>query len=194
MKRQVESGCDAVASASLRLVSDERTRPSLEQRIDQLFDELHRPVCRYLLWLGVSRAEAEELTQETFLRLFEHLRDGGDDRHLRGWVYRVAHNLSINAVKRQRFIDALDSSQWSDVMTQQFDPAVGPEDALLRRERLQRVKAAIATLPAHQRECLFLRAEGFRYREIADILNVSVPNVGESLRRAVEKLAKKAHD
>src|ERR1700694_5178085 len=68
----------------------------LEEQITQLFTQLREPVYRYLLCLGVTSTEAEEITQETFLRLFRHLHAGGAEVNLRGWIFRVAHNIGIN--------------------------------------------------------------------------------------------------
>ena len=56
----------------------------LEEQITQLFDELRQPVRRYLLCLNVSPMEAEEIIQDTFLRLFRHLHSGGREDNLRG--------------------------------------------------------------------------------------------------------------
>ena len=59
---------------------------------------------------------------------------------------------------------------------------------MLRKEKVLRVYAAISMLSAQQKQCLYLRAEGFRYREIAEILGVTISTVAESLRRAIKKL------
>lgn len=71
--------------------------------------------------------------------------------------------------------------------------APSPEAALLDRERRERLEKAVSELSPQQRSCLHLRAEGFSYREIAGILGVSTPTVGEFLRRAVERLRKLCH-
>jgi len=65
--------------------------------------------------------------------------------------------------------------------------------ALLRREQLAELRDAIRSLPPQQQVCLHLRAEGFRYRAIADILGVKVPTVAEHLRRALTRLRKVMH-
>ena len=65
----------------------------LEERVTQLFDELHVPVYRYLLYLTMSPTETDEIIQETFLRLYQHLNSGGNERNLRGWIFRVAQSV-----------------------------------------------------------------------------------------------------
>jgi RNA polymerase sigma-70 factor (ECF subfamily) len=164
----------------------------LEERITQLYVELREPVYRYLLCLGVNPSEADEIVQETFFRLYRHVHAGGREDNLRGWVFRVAHNISINEFKsRKRFVSST-PGDFAEVDTV-ADPRRGPEELLLRRETMARVHAAISALSDQQKECLYLRAEGFRYREIAEILEVTISTVVESLRRAMKKLVKEAH-
>jgi RNA polymerase sigma-70 factor (ECF subfamily) len=164
----------------------------LEEKITRLFDELREPVWRYLLCRGVSPTEADEIVQETFLRLYRHLHPGGREDNLRGWVFRVAHNISINELKSRRFLVLSGSEQWAELNTSSIDPAPGPEERLLRKERMVRAHAAISALSEQQKQCLYLRAEGFRYREIADILGVTISTVAEFLRRAIKKLTKES--
>src|SRR5450755_259305 len=64
------------------------------QSLGDAFTELREPVCRYLLALGLAAPEAEEVVQETFLRLCQHLDSDRPRDNLRGWVFRVAHNLA----------------------------------------------------------------------------------------------------
>jgi RNA polymerase sigma-70 factor, ECF subfamily len=160
----------------------------LEEQITRLFDGLRAPVCRYLLCLGVNSADADEIIQETFLRLYRHLHAGGREDNIRGWVFRVAHNISINELRRRKHVVLSEPERWAELSLSNIDPAPGPEELLLRKEKALRVCAAISMLSAQQKQCLYLRAEGFRYREIAEILGVTISTVAESLRRAIKKL------
>jgi RNA polymerase sigma-70 factor (ECF subfamily) len=164
----------------------------LEEQITRLFDELCEPVRRYLLYLGVSPTDADEIVQETFFRLCRHLHAGGREDKLRGWVFRVAHNISINKLKsRKRFFSSVPEAL--SELDAVADPRRGPEELLLLREKMARVHAAVSALSEQQKQCLYLRAEGFRYREIAEILEVTISTVAESLRRAIRKLVTESH-
>ena len=60
-----------------------------------LFGELRKPVLRYLVAMGLAPADAEDVLQDAFLALFNHLRRGRPRTNLKGWVFRTAHNLAL---------------------------------------------------------------------------------------------------
>jgi RNA polymerase sigma-70 factor (ECF subfamily) len=163
----------------------------LKRQVTELFDELRVPVYRYLLCLGVHAPQAEEIVQETFLRLFRHLHAGGHDENVRGWVFRVAHNISVNELKKRKYTAETTAEFWRAIAEERGDPSPGPEEILLRKERMLRVKAALSLLSEQQKQCIFLRAEGLRYREISEILGVAMSTVTESLYRAIRRLTTK---
>src|SRR5882762_9820367 len=70
---------------------------STEDQVMEMFGQMRTPVLRHLLWLNLRPDQAEDVLQETFLRLYQHLSRASFPRHnLRGWVWRVAHNLGVN--------------------------------------------------------------------------------------------------
>ena len=181
-------------SARVTVLGQEGQRTlKLEDQITQLFDELRQPMRRYLLCLNVSPMETEEIIQDTFLRLFRHLHSGGREDNLRGWIFRVAHNIGINELKRRKYLGPSNPRLGADLTTLSIDPAPNPEELLLRKERMVRTHAAISALSGRQKQCLYLRAEGFRYREIAELLGVTVSTVAELLHRAIKKLTKESN-
>jgi RNA polymerase sigma-70 factor, ECF subfamily len=163
----------------------------VDPRASRLFDELRAPVCRYVISLGLSPHDADEVAQETFLRLHRHLAERGarDADNLRGWIFRVAQNLAHDQRRRAvpRATDNLDDSTEA---RQAVDTQAGPEQQLLQDERLARVHAAMRLLPPRQQQCLRLRAEGLRYREIAEVLGVGISTVAESIHQALGRLGK----
>jgi RNA polymerase sigma-70 factor (ECF subfamily) len=165
----------------------------LEERITRMYDELYQPVFRYLLCRSASPVDADDIVQETFLRLYRHLNAGGREDNIRGWVFRVAHNININEIKRRNRLFSNASEEFPGLEISQADRTPGPEEILLRKEKITNIHAAISTLSEQQKQCLYLRAEGFRYREIAEILEVTISTVAESLRRAIKKLIKESH-
>lgn len=90
------------------LVSTEETPNAalqIEHEIMMLFDRYRNPLLRYAISFGTPISDAEEIVQEVFLALFRHLRLGRSRRNLVGWLFRVAHNLTL---KR----DATQISEW----------------------------------------------------------------------------------
>src|SRR5271169_2596972 len=67
----------------------------IESEVIRLFDQFRNPLLRYALSFGLSLHDGEEVTQEVFLALFRHLQLGRSRRNLRGWIFRVAHNLGL---------------------------------------------------------------------------------------------------
>jgi RNA polymerase sigma-70 factor (ECF subfamily) len=70
-------------------------------------------------------------------------------------------------------------------LRERIDPAPSPEQQVLLEERMKRFEQKFAQLTPKQRQCVLLRAEGFRYREIALTLGVSVQRVGELMQRSI---------
>lgn len=164
-------------------------RLTIDEEVTAAYEEMREDVYRYLVLLGVNPPSAHDLTQETFLRLYRTRREGREIASPRAWVFTVAHNLGINSMRsgdRQHHLP-------NRIENSLAHGAPSPEEALLNRERKERLEKAIAELSPQQRSCLHLRAEGFTYREIAGILGVSTPTVGEFLRRAVDRLRKLRH-
>ena len=157
-----------------------------EQTVTALFDELRRPLARYLVCLGMRREEAREVVQDAFLKLHRHVAAGGSRENLRSWLFRVAHNQARNCQKSSRPSAMANAEDGAG----RADPAAGPEQLLLEKERMERLASAMAALPEIHRECLHLRAEGLRYREIAEVLGIGVSTVAEHLDRAIRKLGK----
>jgi RNA polymerase sigma-70 factor (ECF subfamily) len=160
-----------------------------------LFRDLREPLGRYLASLGAPPQEIEELTQEAFLRLYRHLSSGcGADQNLNGWVFRVAQNL-VRDRRRSWHDRNVDSMEDRPEAALASAPGATPEERLLHLERVSRLRAAWQSLPDRQRRCLSLRAEGLRYREIADVLGVSITTVADLVRDSLAQLGRaRDHD
>jgi RNA polymerase sigma-70 factor (ECF subfamily) len=186
-----DGGADAfpaiLAGAREDGCEDKRTG-TLRERVVRLFDELRDPVFRHLIYLGLHPEEADEVVQETFLRLYKHLLANGGEENLRGWIFKVAHNVSEDRRKGRKYLSAIDPERWRSAVESRPDLGPTPEEALLRQERVYWLRTQVAALSPQQQQCLHLRVEGFRYREIAEILGISISTVAEMLRRAVTRL------
>ena len=164
------------------------TMPSrIECEVMDLFEQFRNPLLRYVLSFGISVHDAEEITQEVFLSLFRHLQLGRSQRNLRGWIFRVAHNLALKLRYANRRWPDTTISDWMTV-ERQPDPSPNPEEQVSSIQRQRRLLAVVDALPEEDQSCLRLRAEGLRYREIAAVLNISLGSVSISLTRSIARL------
>lgn len=159
-----------------------RTPSAVEAEVCALFSELRTPLLRYVHNLGVPPGDGEDIAQEVFLQLFRHLSEGKPRDNLRGWIFRVGHNLALKWRQRNDRV----SGDLAEALL--MDPAPNPEEQLAADGRRQRLMAVVQALPERDRSCLFLRAEGLRYREIAEALDMSLGAVALSLGRSLGKL------
>jgi RNA polymerase sigma-70 factor, ECF subfamily len=160
---------------------------SVRRLVLEHYDRECLPLRRYLQFLGIDPETAQEVVHESFLKLHEHLLGGGDRSNLRAWLYRVAHNLGRNT---QTAFRSSKTDLLADVTIAGDPPsrAASAEEELLAQERNRLVREAIDRLTPAQKDCLVLRAQGLKYREIAEALNLAVSTVGENVQRGLEKL------
>lgn len=167
-------------------VPEEHRRLTSEEAVAELYQAARVDVYRYLLTLGLAPAQSQEATQEVFLRLFAALGKGQRIGNMRAWIFRVAHNHGLTLRgQEQRWLPFPPEGEMRIP-----DDAGSPEQRLIEQERRMKLGSAVASLSPQQRQCLHLRTEGFRYREIAGILGISDSSVGEFLRRAIARLRK----
>ncbi|MCP5115371.1 MAG: sigma-70 family RNA polymerase sigma factor [bacterium] len=148
---------------------------------------------RYLLRLVRDPATAEDLFQQTWLRVVEKIRRYDARRSFEAWLFAVAHNLAIDHLRKRR-LESLDEPAPIGETPAARLPA-GGEDALttlLAAGRLELVVETMAKLPAVYREVLTLRfEEEMKLEEIAEVAGAPVGTVKSRLRRALEALRKR---
>ena len=188
----VTKTASAGVSTAPRLRSHlDSAKPSpLEQEVVSLFDQLQDRLQRSLFSLGLPAPDCEEIVQEVFLALFQHLQRGRSRRNLRGWIFRVAHNLGLKRRLARARETASSAGEQEFLTATRPDPAENPEEQLLSSQRLQRLQAVLRALPEQDQWCLSLRAEGLRYREIADVLGMSLGSVSASLGRSLARFSR----
>jgi RNA polymerase sigma-70 factor (ECF subfamily) len=182
---------DSAALSILRAASETdpgSSRDLLAEEVAALFDQFRGSLLRYLSSFGLALPDGEEVLQEVFIALFQHLHSGKSRENIRGWLFRVAHNLALrrrNAIRR-------DAETWTVAGAEHLaiDPYPNPEDQLASSQIQEHLLAIVEALPEQDRRCLFLRSEGLRYREIAGILDISLGGVSLSLARSLARLAR----
>jgi len=163
--------------------------PKLEARAEPLADELSElyrdiagPLFRYALLLTRDPSQAQDAVQETFLKYYVQRRRG-ETPEGRAWLFRVLRNHVIDqqksaGAKRAVALEAVHDRE---------DRTQSPHLAFECSEAMQLV---LEVLTPREFQCLQLRAEGFSYKEIGDILTIGCGTVGALLARGSEKIRK----
>ena len=183
----------AAAAAMVTLFSGQASEPmpsQIGEEVVELFEQFRTPLLRYLMTLGLNVQDGEEVIQEVFLALFQHLKKGKRGDNLRGWIFRVAHNLALKQFRSTKSKIERASVPIDEVQIEFVSPTATPEERLEQAHSAEQIQAVIRALPEQDRRCLYLRAEGLRYREIAEALGVSLGSVANSLERAIGKLSR----
>lgn len=163
-----------------------RARAGDRASFDELFLRYYSRMYDVLFRLTGDPAEADDLAQETFIKLHRtltqsathpSLADTGREHNVAGWLYRVAVNLGYNAMRdahrRATYEKANSSSTFAD-----------PETSAIEYDERHRVRRILAELPPQQAQLLVLRHAGLSYKELAQALDVAPTSIGTLLARA----------
>jgi RNA polymerase sigma-70 factor (ECF subfamily) len=151
-------------------------------------------VCQRLLG---NRPEAEDATQEVFVKAYRQAGSLEPRGQVYTWLYRVAVNHCLNLLRRSRIVRFVPlvrgraNDEESPFEIDPLEPSADPERAAEARQRWRRTERLIAALPDNQKAVLVLaRFEGLSYREIAETLEISEGAVESRLFRAMRNLHK----
>jgi RNA polymerase sigma-70 factor (ECF subfamily) len=179
----------------------ERLRAGEAAAFDRLVHERSNEVFALLYRLTDDPEEARDLTQETFLRAFQHIDRFRGEADLKTWIYRIAINQARNRWRwwrrrrRERHVslDETTGQQGQPLEARlPAKPGADPEQLTLARERERALHAALSTLGRPYREAVVLRdVEGLSYEEIAAALEISVGTVKSRLSRGRTELRRK---
>ncbi|MDT8306432.1 MAG: RNA polymerase sigma factor [Anaerolineae bacterium] len=159
-----------------------RVQEGDEYSFSLLFHRHYDRVYGLLYRLVGTRAEAEDLAQDVFLKLYRQRFAAGREHNVSAWLYRVATNAGYNALRSRQRRWRRDTALLPDAT----DAAMTPAEAAAQAETRAAVRAALAQLPRRDVEMLLLRQMGVSYEELASTCDVAPGSVGTMLRRAGE--------
>lgn len=172
--------------------TDEQLVEEIVNGNSDLFAELVRryepKLVRYTTYILQDKAAAYDVVQDTFIKSYENLKSFNTDRKFSSWIYRIAHNESINKIKKNsREIFNVDFDFLHDLMPIDTNPDVAFE----KNEINESLKKGMEELPVKFREVLTLfYLENKSYEEISDILRISIGTVGTWINRGKARLKK----
>ena len=169
----------------MRAVRDEvGTRPGSRERFTGVFRDRYRELHGLAYRLLGDHGEAEDVVQETFLRLDGQAVLDRPDGEVTAWLRRVCLNTACNRLRgRRRTTARLQRAGLAERADDEADAGATPLLDVLRAEQQRAVRQALAALPERQRSVLLLRHAGYSYAEIAATLDLAVGSVGVLLAR-----------
>jgi RNA polymerase sigma-70 factor, ECF subfamily len=175
-------------AAAPRIVADTAYVRTPDEQATIYFREHSSAVYRYLAGLYGREEDAEEVTQEAFLRLHQALISNTVIQSPRAWALTVARRLMLDRLRHERGESRRVASVGSEVIEAVPDNAPSPEETLVKRRRLAALTRAVQDLSDLERQCLYARAQGLTLKEVGEVVNMDLRRVAEIVTRAVRTL------
>lgn len=175
---------------------------SAELEFQQIFNDYQPKILRYLIRL-VGQYEAEDLTQEVFIKIESGLKNFRGDSKLSTWIYRIATNTAVDRMRKSEFKYKGYDTISSDFKAEDYSVPVHKksiaeekvetaDQQIVKKEMNTCIRNFIENLNENYRSVLILsEIEGLKNKEIAEVLNVSLDTVKIRLHRARTQLRKK---
>jgi RNA polymerase sigma-70 factor (ECF subfamily) len=175
MTESVEMLMDAMSQAGTAATTDKTIV------FDEAFTLHHRTVFRTARSVVQDSGIAEDITQEVFLRLYEHMDAIANEEMLRPWLIRVALNVARNTLRGNLRANTREENYVKD--TYEIYNLTAEKD-LEQRENAREVHRALNLIKEPLRSCLVLKQQGLSYREIAESLSLNETSIGTFVARA----------
>ena len=180
------------------------TTPPLD--FDRIFVRYFEATTYYFTRRGFSKEEGQELAQEVFLKAFQGRKLFRGEADVKTWLYTIAANIYRNELRRrsagkragkeeslERDLETQDESVPTELPD--LDVSKDPYRRLEAKEQSRRMEETLKQLPPRMQRCLHLRFhEGLKYREIADVMQISIQTVKSTIHQARERLKEKLAD
>lgn len=154
-----------------------------DQTFQEVFDHYKSKIFSFYIGCGVNAFDAQDLTQDTFVKIYKNLADRDEQKSLSGWIFTITSNTVKNFWRsKQRF---------SKLRTERTLTEASPESILLKKEEVQGLMFGLSKIPLKYKIILMLRyTNELSYEEISQIMGISVNRVSVYLYRAKQKLKK----
>lgn len=158
--------------------------------VDQMIDTYYPQIYQFVYRTLCGKEQAKDITQEVFIHFLDHLDRYPDDLAIRPYLFQIAMNLCRDYFrqKKRRSIE----KELQDAYVDEQDT---PHESSMKKERGERVKQALDHLPLPQRTAILLRYyHQLKFKEIADILEVSESTIKSRISMGMEKLKKELEE
>ncbi len=166
-----------------------------EESFRRLFELYYPMVSHFFGKRGFSPDECLDLTQETFLGIFEGIGSFRREAPFETWLFRIAANVYRKRLRRQSASKRTGQEVPLDSGTELVQPTPGPNGDALGKERARLLREAVEALPEQMRRCLILRCyRELKYREVGEVLGLSTETVKAHLFQARQRLRESLGD
>jgi RNA polymerase sigma-70 factor (ECF subfamily) len=161
-----------------------------------IFSRYHRPVFHFFMKRGMLPDRCEDLTQEVFLRVYRSISGFRGDSTFQTWLFHIVWNLWRTAQKpHTRMVSLEEMVDLEDTLSIEGKAHREEEDPLayaLSEERKALIHREIEKMPGQMRECILLWVDrGLKYREIAELMQISIDTVKSHLNQAKVRLKRR---
>lgn len=149
----------------------------------EIFNLYYQPLCAYIRTYTTDWHSAEEIVQKSFVVFWQKRKSITISTSLKSYLYKIAYNNFLQSQRKKKkevsFID--------NIKYEALEAETGQDQQILK-EKIELLKKIIAQLPPRCKEVLELKQQGYKYREIADMLDISIKSVESQMRIAFKKI------
>jgi RNA polymerase sigma-70 factor (ECF subfamily) len=180
-----------IAATRIQQLQTRIARFDDQQAYRELYTSLYPSLYHFAIEMIKSRQVAEEIISDVFIRIWEKRKTLEEIRNLRVYCFVAAKNLTLNQLEKQKRSATCDLDEYAGQMSSR---GMDPEQMMITEEMLKRVQQVVDALPFRCRLAFKLvRENGFRYKEAAEILDVSVKTIENQLAIALKKINAAIH-
>ena len=177
-----QSAIEEISNESLII---ERVREGDEEAFGKLISAYQRRIFNFIRGMVRNNEDAEDLTQEVFVKVFFNIRSLKNATSFKGWLFRIAYNLTLDYIRKKR-PQVVDTEEH---IRESYIDANNPKQELNRDHLRAHVKRCLDLMPEQQRNILVLcDLEGLSYQEISESLNIPFGTVQSRIFYARKKL------
>jgi RNA polymerase sigma-70 factor, ECF subfamily len=160
----------------------------LEEQIDKIYNRHYMEVYRFLICFSGNQNDAEDLTQEVFIRVLNNLSNIHSINNLKTWIFSIAKHVAIDHYRKKRFSSLFTDGFFNKIISTEKEP-----NELFEQNEMKRlVHAAISKLKPNYRAVVILRGiNEFSIKETSEILQCKESKVKVDYHRALKELKKK---
>jgi RNA polymerase sigma-70 factor (ECF subfamily) len=164
-----------------------------ELALEELVSRYQQKVFSYILTVVRNKELAEDLFQETFIKVINTLRTGNyrEEGKFSQWIMRIARNLIIDYFRRNQKMSFVENNYETDIFDGFSEPSMSIEQIIITQQIHESLRDLVTLLPAEQREVLIMRLyQDMSFKEIAEQTNVSINTALGRMRYAILNLRK----